>query len=893
MSEPTPVSQPPSPAWHALGVSDVLTHFETSVEQGLSAQSASLRMERYGVNALVHADPPGPWSLLIGQFSNILVIVLLVATVLSAAAGHMAEALAILVIVVFSAILGFVQEYRAERALAALRAMGAQTCRVLRDAAVQQIAAQDLVPGDIVLLSAGDVVPADGRLVDAANVSIEEAALTGESLPVAKDALALIGDEVALGDRVTMAYAGTAVVNGRARMVVVGTGSDTQLGRIAVLIAAVEDQRTPLQLQLDRLAKTLARVAVVIVLLVIVLGAWRGQDLFEMALFGIALAVAVVPEALPAVMTISLAIGVQRMARRNVLVRKLPVVETLGSTTVICSDKTGTLTKNEMTVQSVWSAGQSFRVEGVGYDPTVGNFSDVPDDMLVDLLRGAVLCNDAALVEENGTWMVRGDPTEGALLTAAAKAGISKEDADFRFPRIAEEPFTSETKRMVTTHGNGSGEVSYMKGAPEVVVALCTRVATPNGERAFGAGDARAVEDVLVTMANDALRVIAVARRGGGSGGEVWSLLGLVGMIDPPRDDVREVITECSAAGIRTIMITGDHPATAMAVARHIGIDDGTGRAVTSADIERMDDNALRDLVRTVRVFARVIPEHKLRIVQALQWHGEIVAMTGDGVNDAPALKQADVGVAMGITGTDVSKEAADITLTDDNFVSIVAAVREGRVIFANIKKYLTYLLSAHVGEIVLIVTAVVLGLPPPLSTLQILYINLATDGFPALALAVDPPEGNVMNQQPNPKGRLLPRSALGQTLVASGWSALVNMVVFFGGLRLGMSPVEASAATFLSLILIQFFKAYSMRSDLEPIGRSPRTNKYLHMAIVGELVLLYALTHFEWLRTLFGLRQQSWEEWAILGLLAATIVPVLEMSKWFHRRVMRRTVLA
>lgn len=882
----SPVPDPVS--WHAQDAASALSALESSAEHGLSSESVQLRRERYGANELQQSEAPGPWRILLAQFSNVLVLVLIGAAVLSALSGHAAEALAILAIVLFSAILGFVQEFRAERALSALRAMAARTCHVVRDGVVQEIDARDVVPGDVVVLTVGDLVPADGRLLDTANASVEEAALTGESLPVSKDAHAVVPVEASLGDRSNMAFCGTALVNGRARMLVTATGSDTQLGHIATLIQTVQDPRTPLQRQLDRLARTLAKAALGIVLGIVALGAIRGQDLFEMVLFGIALAVAVVPEALPAVMTISLAIGVQRMAERHVLVRKLPVVETLGSTTVICSDKTGTLTKNEMTVQEVWSDGRAWIVDGGGYDPAAGTFREVGTSPVVETMRGAACCNDAALIEREGLWTVRGDPTEGALLTAAAKVGLRKEDLDFTWPRVAEEPFRSETKRMITAHRLPDGQaLSYLKGAPEAVLPACDRIASGDQSIPLTPAIRSEIEVALHGMTTKALRVIAVARRDGEdvASDASWTLLGLIGMIDPPRDDVGEVIAECVEAGIRTVMITGDHPATAVAIARRIGIADDRSTVLTSIDVERMDDAALRDAVQHTTVFARVVPEHKLRIVQALQWHGETVAMTGDGVNDAPALKQADVGVAMGITGTDVSKEAADVTLTDDNFVSIVAAVREGRVIFANIKKYLAYLLSAHVGEIVLIVTAVVAGLPAPLTTLQILYINLATDGFPALALAVDPPEGNVMRRRPDRRGRLLPRPVLVQTLLASFWSAAVNLVVYFGSLQLGMDALQASSATFLSLILIQFFKSYSMRSDSEALGRAPRTNWWLHLAIAGEVILLYLMTRIAFLRDLFGLQPQEWMEWLVLVLLAATIVPVLELTKLAYRR--------
>ena len=661
------------------------------------------------------AQPISPWHILGEQFKNILIIILLMATGLSAFLGHGVEAVVITVIVLFAVVLGFVQEFRAERAIEALRQMAAPTATVLRNGDEEKVPARELVTGDILLLHAGDKVAADARLIEAVNLQIEEAALTGESLPVEKQTAPLPGEDLAIGDHINLAYAGTVVTYGRGRAVVVATGMKTEFGKIAQMLETVETGRTPLQLSLDKVGRMLAQVAIVIVALIVALGLMRGQPFIEMLVFGIALAVAVVPEALPAVVTISLAIGVQRMVKRNALVRRLPAVETLGSTTVICSDKTGTLTKDEMTARRVFVNGQTLEISGAGYEPRGGFSPDTKDEALHRLLRAAALASDAHIVhdETTGRWDVKGDPTEGALVVAAHKAGLKKAELDELFPRIDEIPFTSETKRMTTFHQTPSGVVAYSKGAPEVVLLSCALAAT----------DRAAILETARQMAGDALRVLAVAMKPNAvreTAEREMTFLGLVGMIDPPRPEAAAAVQKCKEAGIKVVMITGDHPLTAQAVARELGILN-TGRVLTGAELEVLSDEEFDRQVETIEVYARVSPAHKLRVVTALQRRGHITAMTGDGVNDAPTLKKADIGIAMGITSTDVTKEAAAMTLTDDNFASIVAAIEEGRGIFGNIKKYLMYLLSSNMGEIGLMAGATLLGMPLPLSAVQIL----------------------------------------------------------------------------------------------------------------------------------------------------------------------------
>ena len=774
-------------AWHALPVEACLERLR-SARGGLTGAEADRRLKENGPNELQGARRASPWALLLEQFRNVLIIILLIAVALSAVLGEGVEAVAIAVIVLFAVLLGFVQEYRAERSMEALREMAAPTATVLRDGEEIEVPARELVPGDMILLYAGDRVPADARLVEAVNLRLEEAPLTGESVPVEKQTAPTPGDELAVGDRTSMVYAGTAVTYGRGRAVVTATGMETEFGKVARMLQDVVSGRTPLQENLAKVGKLLARAALAVVAVIVVVGLLRGQPFIEMFIFGIALAVAVVPEALPAVVTISLAIGVQRMVRRNALIRRLPAVETLGSTSVICSDKTGTLTRDEMTVRRLHVAGRTLDVSGTGYEP-VGTFSHEgsevePPGPVACLLEAAALASDAHVARKEGTdrWVVKGDPTEGALVVAAAKAGLHKADLDARYPRVGEVPFTSETKRMITLHDTPDGVVAYSKGAPEVILDSCTRVATDGGERPLGPADREAVLDAARRMAGEALRVLAVATRRDATLADAeqdMTFLGLIGMIDPPRPEARPAIERCAEAGIKVVMITGDHPLTAQAVARELGVL-RDGRVVTGAELEAMTEEEFARQVDDIEVYARVSPAHKLRVVTALQERGHVVAMTGDGVNDAPALKKAAIGIAMGITGTDVTKEAAAMTLTDDNFASIVAAVEEGRGIFNNIKKYLVYLLSSNLGEIGLMAGAALLGLPLPLTAVMLLYVNLATDGLPALALAVDPPEPDLMRHPPrNPRTGIFTRPVVTLMVVGGVWSTLVNLALF------------------------------------------------------------------------------------------------------------------
>ena len=883
---PDPVS------WHTLDQQNVLDQIGSSHE-GLTQNEAAKRQKRFGPNEIAGGTRTPWWTLLFEQFKNVLIIVLLVATALSAVLGHALEAIAIAVIVLFAILLSFIQNFRAEKAIDRLRNLAAPNASVMRDGKAMSIPARDLVPGDLVSLNAGDRVPADIRLLSAINLKLDEAPLTGESLPVDKTDTALDAPNAALGDRTNMAYSGTSVTYGRGTGIVTAIGMKTEFGKIATLLDTIDTSPTPLQKNLDLVGKRLAQAAFVIVTVIATLGLLRGQSLLDTIVFAIALAVAVVPEALPAVVTISLAIGVQHLIRKNALIRRLPAVETLGATSVICSDKTGTLTKDQMTVRQVFTQEHRYTVTGTGYEPQ-GDFllDGSPTSISTDLehlLTAGLLASDARLQREGeeGDYGILGDPTEGALVVAAIKAGLKTDQLEEAMPRLAEIPFSSERKRMTTLHRQGDHIIAFSKGAPEVLVPQCGSLRISGESKPMGEQQQHHLLDAAQTMAQDALRVIAIASKTNATedtAEENMTFLGLVGMIDPPRAQAKEAIRICHEAGIKVVMITGDHPVTAQAIARELELTQG-GTLITGPELATMDQEKLEHAVEEIDIYARVSPEQKLHIVTALQKNGHITAMTGDGVNDAPALKKADLGIAMGITGTDVSKEAADMTLTDDNFASIVRAIEEGRGIYANIRKYLAYLLSANIGEIGLIATASAVGLPMPLTAVQILYVNLATDGLPALALAVDPPEPNQMKRRPRAAGEGIFTKPLVALMTVGGlWSTVINLGVFIGALRIGYNQVHAMTLTFVTLVLIQFLKAYNFRSVSESILRRPWANKWLNLAIVWELALLGLVVHVPILHSPFGTQSLTPTEWLVALALSATIIPVLEIAKKLTR---------
>jgi Ca2+-transporting ATPase len=879
------------PVWHTLAADAAIATLG-STPAGLTSTEAARRLEEHGPNELETRKSVSAWQTFVAQFKNVLILILLGATVVSGFLGHTLEATVITIIVLFAVILGFIQEHRAGRALEALRKMAAPTARTVRDGEEVVVPARELVPGDVVVIRVGDRVPADARLIQSVNLTVDEAALTGESVAVEKISAALDETSLPVGDRKNMIYAGTIAAYGRGSAVVAATGMSTEFGQIARLVESVDAGRTPLQENLDRLGATLGKAALVVVALVVVVGLARGLPPIEMFMFGIALAVAVVPEALPAVVTISLAIGVRRMVRRHALVRRLPIVETLGSTSVICSDKTGTLTKNEMTVRRLCVEQQLLELSGTGYDPKGELLRDgqvmQPTAAVQQLLRAAVLASDARLIHRENRWTIDGDATEGALLVAAMKAGLDPARLRDEEPRVAEIPFTSDRRRMTTLHGSGPGHVAYSKGAAEDIIAGCSRLQGASGDAALTPADRDWFRDVEQRMAAEGLRVLAIATKRDTSTADAESgmtLLGLVAMLDPPRPEARVAVETCEHAGIRAVMITGDHPLTAQTVAKELGLLTDQ-RVVTGQDLDRMSDEALARDVSEIAVYARVSPADKLRVVTAWQSRGTIVAMTGDGVNDAPALKKADIGIAMGITGTDVSKEAAGMTLLDDNFATIVAAIEEGRVVFGNIKKYLMYLLSCNVGEIVLLAGSVIAGLPLPLTAVQILYVNLATDGLPALALAVDPPDHDLMQRKPrDPRVGVFTRPVVAMLLAAGIWSGLVNMTLFITLIDRGRALGEAMALTFVTLVLIQFFNAYNCRSDRHTVFRRPFANRWLNLAVGWEVALLIVIVYTPFFQPAFGTFRLTLADWLLVGGLAFSIVPVLEAVKWMAQR--------
>ncbi|MFC1885164.1 cation-translocating P-type ATPase, partial [Thermodesulfobacteriota bacterium] len=753
--------------WHGLSADETLRHLESN-RSGLSHEEAGARLQRYGFNVIKEGKRTTAIQILFSQFKNFLILLLLGAAVISLFIGlwehgfqELIEAGLIILIVLFIVMVGFYQEYHAEKDLDALKRMLDPLSVVERKGEKKNIPAKELVPGDIIHLEAGNRVPADARIVEAVELRIDESVLTGEAEPVEKGSPKLEGEKL-LGDRSNMAHMGTTVAFGRGKAVVTSTGDETEFGKIAVQIQKIEKERTPLQMRLETLGKQIGLAVVGICVVVFLVGMWT-QDVswLEMFLLAVALAVAAVPEGLPGVVTVALGMGTRRMVDRNVIVRKLPAVETLGCTTVICSDKTGTITHNQMTVQKIYVNGELIQVEGEGYIPEGGFYQNGVEleknhGALNLLLRAAVLCNDAGLHLENGEWKTAGDPTEISLLVVGAKAGLVQDNFKASQPRVGEVPFNSERKRMTTIHKDGESFKAFMKGAPDVLLERCSYIEGNEGVRALSDAERQAVMEANERMAGEAYRILALAYRdigefeGSEKEEEDFIFIGLLGMKDPPRDDAREAIKSCAAAGIRTVMITGDHPTTAVAIAREVGLDAEAGQIITGSELVGMSQDELKGRIDKVSIFARVSPEHKLRIVSALQEQGHVVAMTGDGVNDAPALKKADIGVAMGITGTDVTKEASDMVLTDDNFASIVGAVEEGRGIYDNIRKFFAYLISGNVGEVFLLfVSSIWTAVPIALTATQILIINLVTDGLPALALGVDPFEPHAMKRPP------------------------------------------------------------------------------------------------------------------------------------------------
>ncbi|MGH9132339.1 MAG: cation-translocating P-type ATPase [Ilumatobacteraceae bacterium] len=935
MGEPRTVDAKDGPtagvaeAWRR-DAADLAVELGTDLEVGLTTTEVAARRDRYGPNRLDAAVAVPAWRKLLAQFADPLIYLLLGAIVVSFVAWILEgadevpfEVIVISTIVILNAVLGYVQEARAEQAVAALQSMAAATAGVVRDGREERVPAVDLVPGDLLLLAEGDAVGADGRLVEAASLQVAEASLTGESEAVLKDVAALAGP-AGLGDRVNMVFNGTAVTRGRGRAVVTATGMATEMGDVARLLGSTEDERTPLQREVERIGRMLG-VAVVVIAVVVVTAILltadieEGSDLVDVLLVGVSLAVAAVPEGLPAVLSVVLALGVQRMARRQAIVKNLSSVETLGSASVVCSDKTGTLTKNEMTIEKIVSPSAEVEITGSGYRPEgelrVGD-RRLDDDTLLDEVRGVLgggsLANDAVLREDAGEWTIQGDPTEAAFLVAEAKIGLT-DARRARFERVGEVPFTSERKLMSTFEADATegGIAVVTKGAPDVLLDRCTHERVQGEVRELTEHRRREILAAVDRLADLAFRTLGVAYRqlhrdeqptDDESAEQRLVYLGMVGIIDPPRPEARTAIAEAGSAGVRVMMITGDHPRTAVRIAGDLGIVGAGARALTGDEIEALDEEGLRAAVRDVSVYARVAPVHKLRIVDALQAEGHIVAMTGDGVNDAPALKSADIGVAMGITGTDVTKEAADMILADDNFATIITAVREGRAIFANIRRFLRFLLSSNIGEVCTmffgVVLAGVIGLDDtgeavavPLLATQILWINLLTDTAPALAMGVDPPPDDIMQRSPR---RLTDRVIDGQMWLGIAWVGFVMAVVTLAALDLRLDGgvlggsgeiVEARTMAFTTLVVAQLFNAFNARSDRVSAFHHMFTNRYLWAAIALSAVLQVAVVQLPFLNDAFDTAPLSIGDWALCAGLASIVLWADEAKKLLSRR--------
>ena len=889
--------------WHAMPPEAIVADLATDPVRGLSAAEARHRLAIYGSNELVHAAAMSALSVFAQQFASLVIWILILAALVTAVMGERVDSIAIVAIVVLNAVIGFLQEYRAERAMAELKRMTAPKARLLRDGSAATVPASILVPGDLLLVEAGDLVAADARLIDEAGLETNEAALTGESVPVAKSHT-VCACETLLPERTNMLFLGTAVTRGSGRALVVATGMRTEFGQIARLLETASSEQTPLQRRLDRVAQRLLWFCLGIVALVFVIGLMRAVPIFEMFLGAISLAVAAIPEGLPAIVTIALALGVSRMARKNALIRRLHSVETLGCAQVICTDKTGTLTLGEMTVRKVVTANRVFDVTGEGYSTDGAIFTDGEtlserDSALDDLLRAAVACNDAHLTSQAGRPAVVGDPTEGALLVFAAKAGITRDRVEAQMRRVGAIAFTSERKRMTVVVKSNQGLVAYTKGAPEVVLAECSHIRLRDGVKPMCSEDRARMAEANAMLASGALRVIACAQRSlEPSAGDDppadeakierdLEFLGLVGMQDPPRAEAREAVHKCALAGIRTVMITGDHCETATAIARDLGILRPGDETLNGAELERMSDEQLRERVRKVSVYARVTPKHKLRIVRAWKSHGAVVAMTGDGVNDAPALKEAAIGIAMGITGTEVTKQAADIVIADDNFATIVAAVEEGRGIYDNVVKTLLYLMGGNFGELTVMLIAAVVGWPLPLLPIQLLWINLVTDGLPALALATDPIDRDVLMRPPrDPQAEIISWDFMRWAMLVGCLSAGVTLSVFGFAIHSGMDLARARNAAFFVLVVEELMRAFGARSADKPLWRiGVLTNLRLLSVVLVSFVLQLVISATPVMEEIFQTQRITFAECAVGILVGLIPLSTLEVIKVFKAK--------
>ena len=891
--------------WWQLGIEETVSSLDSDLSSGLTDDQAATRLQKYGPNQLKEKKGPSPLSIFLGQFQDFIIWVLIAAAIVSGFLQEWVDAIAIIAIVVLNAILGFIQEYRAEKSLAALRKLSSPTSKVIRDGQHNIIPSPDLVPGDVIELEAGDNIPADSRLAWlTSNFTVQEASLTGESTPVAKTTFALEEKQVPLADRANIVYMGTSVTSGKAKALVVETGMQTELGKIAEMVQEIKRETTPLQKKLEEFGKWIVYLCFILVAAVFLLEWLRGGKIIDVFLTAVSLAVAAIPEGLPAVVTIALALGVKRMVRRHALIRKLPSVETLGCATVICSDKTGTLTKNEMTVQMVFAGGELFKVTGVGYEPK-GEFllNDKPinpddyPDLNKSLLCG-VLCNGAQLEKSDGGYKIFGDPTEAAILTSSAKFGLWKNELEKQWTFQDEIPFDSERKKMTIIRKDEGRFIAFVKGAPDVFLNDCTEIEQNGTVKTLDSLDKKRILSVNDELASSGMRVLAVGyrhldkipdRQEAALVEKNLIFVGLFAMTDPPREEVKDVMRKCDTAGIKTVMITGDHKNTAVAIARQLGFFKKDSLALTGEELDKMDDEELKNQVKKTPVYARVSPEHKLKIVRAWRKHNDVVAMTGDGVNDAPALKEADIGVAMGITGTDVTKEVSDMVITDDNFASIVAAIEEGRGIYDNIKKFIHYLLSCNTGEILVMFVSSLIGLPAPLLPIQILWINLITDGLPALALGVDPIDPDIMKRPPRaPNEGVITKQRAFLMLAQGSFIAVCSLLAFSFVLFVEKEGIErARTAAFVVLACSQLFHAFNCRSMTESLFKiGVFTNKNLVLATGLSFLLQMMVVYIPFLQTVFKTEPLAGFDWFLVVAISSFPLWAMEITKKINKKI-------
>lgn len=889
-------------SWWNQSPEDVCRNLNTDLHKGLSNEETKKRLQKFGPNQLPEKKRVSPLTLLINQFSSFIVWTLIAAAIIAGFLGEWIDATAIGVIVVLNGILGFFQEFQADKSLAALRKMATLSSKVIRNGELQTIPSEKIVPGDLVLIEAGDRIPADGRIIQSIELSTQEAALTGESMPIRKFAELLEKPDLAIGDRKSMGFLGTVAVSGKGYMIVTETGLQTELGKIASLLQEGKEEQTPLQIRLEELGHRLVWICLGIVALVFVLGFFRGKPFIENLLISVSLAVAAIPEGLPAIVTIALSIGVRKMAKRNALVRRLPSVETLGCTTVICTDKTGTLTQNEMMVRAVWVNGSFVDVFGVGYNPD-GDFKvkDVkidPQDNpeLIMALKIGALCNSAELHQNaEKAWSIAGDPTEGAHLTVAGKANLFKQDLEQKNPILGEIPFDSERKRMSMVRKTEEGPMLFIKGATDIILAHTESILLNGKVEPLTDERKKSILDANAHLASQALRVLAVGYRPLLQDSKINSsiedkiiLVGLIAMMDPPRPEVKKSIETCRKAGITTVMITGDHKETAVAVARELNLMKEGALAVTGAELEQMDDRSLTDKVRNIAIYARTSAAHKLRIVRAWKSQGEIVAMTGDGVNDAPAIKEADIGVAMGITGTDVTKEASDMVILDDNFSSIVNAVEEGRGIYDNIIKFVNYLMSSNIAELLVIFIGMLVGFRDPLgnpfvslSAVQLLWLNLVTDGFPAIALGLDPVDPTAMNRLPRKSSdSILPLRFAVQLFLTGFVIAIGTLVACHFGLR--QSAELAQTMAFTTLVVLELVRVQMVRSQYH---MSFFSNPYIILALASSFFLQLFVIYTPFLQTVFGTAPLTFAEWGVILTVAIVVWFISSLINYLFRQ--------